>query len=227
MGKVRSTPEDGGDRPAGARGRFDLSWPIAVSAALHVFVLMLMGLFVSSVRQPHNTERPLPSTVTPRRRPPEPMYPPVSVVMDLSDEGPYLETARHPLFVAEQDAVQQREARQEPSQTPAVASWRGVLHVRPPGKNYAEPQEIPEDSERIDVSGHVDAISDIPLGGTGAVGNLGVGGGGSGCYGDPMETGGHWKSGRREAARAASEHALDRALHWLATNQEADGSWLV
>ena len=74
--------------------------------------------------------------------------------------------------------------------------------------------------------GQEDAISDIPLGGTGVVGNIGVGGGGAGCFG--FRTGG----GRRRAALRgggshASESAVDAALRWLVRHQEPDGHWAL
>jgi hypothetical protein len=72
--------------------------------------------------------------------------------------------------------------------------------------------------------GQEDAISDIPLGGTGVVGNIGVGGGGAGAFG--FRTGG----GRRRAAMQGggnplSEDAVDAALRWLARHQESAGNW--
>ncbi|MHC4252535.1 MAG: prenyltransferase/squalene oxidase repeat-containing protein, partial [Planctomycetota bacterium] len=69
-----------------------------------------------------------------------------------------------------------------------------------------------------------DEISDIPLGGTGVVGDLGIGGGGAGLFG--FRTGG----GRRRAAirhggSRRSEAAVWAAHGWLARNQESDGRW--
>jgi len=74
--------------------------------------------------------------------------------------------------------------------------------------------------------GGKDALSDVPLGGTSVVGNLGVGGGGAGCYG--FRTGG----GRRRACLRGggskrSERAVDAALRWLYRNQEPDGNWAL
>jgi len=64
----------------------------------------------------------------------------------------------------------------------------------------------------------------IPLGGTGVVGGLGVGGGGRVTYG--FRTGG----GRKRAVlmgggSRASEKAVDAALKWLWRHQEPDGHW--
>jgi hypothetical protein len=72
--------------------------------------------------------------------------------------------------------------------------------------------------------GQEDAISDIPLGGTGVVGNIGIGGGGAGAFG--FRTGG----GRKRAALRGggnpfSEDAVDAALRWLARHQQSDGHW--
>jgi len=84
--------------------------------------------------------------------------------------------------------------------------------------------ETENDMDTHTARGQEDAISDIPLGGTGVVGNIGVGGGGAGCFG--YRTGG----GRRRCVAKfggsrASESAVDAALRWLARHQEPDGHW--
>jgi len=72
--------------------------------------------------------------------------------------------------------------------------------------------------------GQEDAISDIPCGGTGVVGNLGVGGGGAGAYGF-RGGGGRKKAALRGGGSKRSEAAVDAGLRWLVNNQEPDGSW--
>jgi len=84
--------------------------------------------------------------------------------------------------------------------------------------------ETENDMDTHTARGQEDAISDIPLGGTGVVGNIGVGGGGAGCFG--YRTGG----GRRRCVAKfggsrASESAVDAALRWLARHQEPEGDW--
>jgi hypothetical protein len=73
--------------------------------------------------------------------------------------------------------------------------------------------------------GHEDAISDIPLGGTGVTGVMGVGGGGmAGCFGY-RDGGGRKRAVARFGGSPATESAVEAALRWLARHQEADGHW--
>jgi len=72
--------------------------------------------------------------------------------------------------------------------------------------------------------GQEDAISDIPLGGTGVVGSLGVVGGGAGCYGF-RDGGGRKRAALKGGGSRISEDAVDAALRWLYRHQEADGRW--
>jgi hypothetical protein len=73
--------------------------------------------------------------------------------------------------------------------------------------------------------GNEDAISDIPLGGTGVSGSIGVGGGGmAGCFGY-RDGGGRKHATARFGGSPATESAVEAALQWLARHQEADGSW--
>ena len=74
--------------------------------------------------------------------------------------------------------------------------------------------------------GQEDAISDIPLGGTGVVGNLGVGGGGAGCYGF-RDGGGRKRAALKGGGSRKSEEMVDNALRWLVKNQEPAGNWAV
>ncbi len=73
--------------------------------------------------------------------------------------------------------------------------------------------------------GSEDAISDIPLGGTGVTGSMGVGGGGmAGCFGYRDE-GGRKRAVKRFGGSAATESAVEAALRWLARHQEKGGNW--
>ncbi|MHC4916926.1 MAG: prenyltransferase/squalene oxidase repeat-containing protein, partial [Planctomycetota bacterium] len=75
--------------------------------------------------------------------------------------------------------------------------------------------------------GHEDAISDIPLGGTGVVGSMGVGGGGmAGCFGY-RDGGGRKRAIGRFGGSPATESAVEAALRWLKRHQESDGHWDV
>ncbi len=85
--------------------------------------------------------------------------------------------------------------------------------------------ETDNDMDNQTARGQEDAISDIPLGGTGVTGVMGVGGGGmAGCFGY-RDGGGRKKATARFGGSPATESAVEAALRWLVRNQEADGSW--
>jgi hypothetical protein len=72
--------------------------------------------------------------------------------------------------------------------------------------------------------GDEDAVTDIPMGGTGTIGWLGTGGGGGGMYGS-RTAGGRKRAVRRGGGSDATEDAVNRALAWLARHQEPEGHW--
>jgi hypothetical protein len=85
--------------------------------------------------------------------------------------------------------------------------------------------ETDNDMESQTAAGSQDAISDIPLGGTGTSGSIGVGGGGmAGCFGY-RGGGGRKRAVARFGGSKATESAVDAALRWLARHQEPDGRW--
>jgi len=68
-------------------------------------------------------------------------------------------------------------------------------------------------------------ISDVPLGGTGVTGVMGVGGGGmAGVFGY-RGGGGRRKAIARFGGSRATESSVEAALAWLARHQEAGGGW--
>jgi hypothetical protein len=90
-----------------------------------------------------------------------------------------------------------------------------------PADHFETENEMDKNTAR----GQQDAISDIPLGGTGVVGTMGVGGGGmAGCYG-LRDGGGRRKATARWGGTPGSESAVEAALAWLKRHQEADGHW--
>jgi hypothetical protein len=85
--------------------------------------------------------------------------------------------------------------------------------------------ETDNDMDSQTARGHEDAISDIPLGGTGVTGVMGVGGGGmAGCFGY-RDGGGRKRAVARFGGSPATESAVEAALRWLKRHQEADGHW--
>ncbi|MHC4916910.1 MAG: prenyltransferase/squalene oxidase repeat-containing protein [Planctomycetota bacterium] len=87
--------------------------------------------------------------------------------------------------------------------------------------------ETDNDMDTQTARGQEDAISDIPLGGTGVVGSMGVGGGGmAGCFGY-RGGGGRKRAVARFGGSPATESAVEAALRWLARHQSTDGTWDV
>ncbi|MHC4917510.1 MAG: prenyltransferase/squalene oxidase repeat-containing protein, partial [Planctomycetota bacterium] len=85
--------------------------------------------------------------------------------------------------------------------------------------------ETDNDMDQQTARGQEDAISDIPLGGTGVVGSMGVGGGGmAGCFGY-RDGGGRKRAVKRFGGSPATESAVEAALRWLKRHQESDGHW--
>ncbi len=87
--------------------------------------------------------------------------------------------------------------------------------------------ETDNNMDKSTARGNEDAISDIPLGGTGTVGSIGVGGGGAAGVFGYRDGGGRKKAVGRFGGSQATESAVEAALRWLARHQEADGSWDV
>jgi hypothetical protein len=85
--------------------------------------------------------------------------------------------------------------------------------------------ETANEMDSATAAGNEDAISDIPLGGFGTTGSMGVGGGGmAGVFGY-RGGGGRKRAIKRFGGSKATESAVEAALRWLARHQEADGHW--
>ncbi len=97
-----------------------------------------------------------------------------------------------------------------------------VVHEK---AEVAEHFETDNNMDMNSARGSEDAISDIPLGGTGVVGSMGVGGGGmAGCFGY-RDGGGRRRAVARFGGSKETESAVEAALRWLARHQEQEGNW--
>lgn len=88
----------------------------------------------------------------------------------------------------------------------------------------ADHNETADDMDDAKARGDENAISDVPLGGTGVSASIGVGGGGGGAFGQ-RGVGGRRRLATKGGGGQATESAVDAALRWLARHQEADGHW--
>ncbi|MCK6471423.1 MAG: terpene cyclase/mutase family protein [Planctomycetes bacterium] len=89
---------------------------------------------------------------------------------------------------------------------------------------FADHNETDDNMDDNQARGDENAISDVPLGGTGTVAAIGLGGGGGGAFGH-RGVGGRRRLAMRGGGGKATESAVDAALRWLAKHQEADGHW--
>ncbi len=104
---------------------------------------------------------------------------------------------------------------------PEIVEHPVFVHEKVEDFTHMETENNLDDST---ARGHEDAISDVPLGQTGVVASIGLGGGGGGCCGRPTG-GGRNRAALRAGGSRASESAVDAALAWLARHQEPDGHW--
>ncbi|PCJ51613.1 MAG: hypothetical protein COA79_25805 [Planctomycetota bacterium] len=84
--------------------------------------------------------------------------------------------------------------------------------------------ETENEMESETAEGVSEAISDMPLVGSGVMGNIGGGGGGGGIFGSRTR-GGKRKAVMKGGGSRKTESAVDLALKWLATHQEPQGHW--
>jgi len=88
----------------------------------------------------------------------------------------------------------------------------------------ADHNETADNMDDNKARGDENAISDVPLGGTGTSAAIGVGGGGGGAFGQ-RGVGGRRRLAMKGGGGKATESAVDAALRWLARHQEQDGHW--
>jgi hypothetical protein len=122
------------------------------------------------------------------------------------------------------DEKQKRDIFKSPQEVKAENQVENPVVVREQAE-IAEQFQTDNDMDSQTARGQEDAISDIPLGGTGVTGSMGVGGGSmGGCFGY-RDGGGRKRAVKRFGGSKATESAVEAALRWLARNQEAEGYW--
>jgi len=144
---------------------------------------------------------------------PPPQMDEVSITSDLAEKKPpeYDEKKKRDLFRNPQEVKHENQV-----DRPVV------LHEE---RDVSQDFETDNNMDSQTARGREDAISDIPLGGTGVVGSMGVGGGGmSGCFGY-RDGGGRRKATKRFGGSPATESAVEAALQWLKRHQEKEGHW--
>jgi len=124
----------------------------------------------------------------------------------------------------EYDPKKKRDIFKNPQEVKAETQVENPVVVHEQAE-VSETFETDNDMDTRTARGQEDAISDIPLGGTGVTGSVGVGGGGmAGCFGY-RDGGGRKKAVARFGGSPATESAVEAALRWLARHQEPDGHW--
>jgi hypothetical protein len=144
---------------------------------------------------------------------PPPQVDEVSIVSDMAQkkEPEYDEKKKRDLFKNPNEVKHEKQV-----ENPVVVHEKAEI---------TDHFETENDMDNQTARGHEDAISDIPLGGTGVTGVMGVGGGGmAGCFGY-RDGGGRKRAVARFGGSPATESAVEAALRWLARHQEADGHW--
>jgi hypothetical protein len=188
-----------GDWATRLQARFGATSWWAISAVVHVVLLLLVGLVAVALPPPQPKEVVFRSDVNEARKP------------------EYEEKKKRDVFRSAQ------EVRSEQDHPLVVFEQAEVL----------DHFETADESDLNSARGSEDAISDIPLGGTGTGGSpIGVGGGGlgegggslAGCFGY-RDGGGRKMAVARFGGSDSTESAVAGALKWLADNQEPDGSW--
>ncbi|MCZ7645698.1 MAG: zf-HC2 domain-containing protein [Planctomycetota bacterium] len=105
---------------------------------------------------------------------------------------------------------------------PQVEVSQVVVHEE---VEVADHAETANDMDFNSARGENDAISDVPLAGSGVIAALGLGGGGGGGSFGQRGGGGRRRLATKNGGGAKTESAVDAALEWLARNQEPDGRW--
>jgi hypothetical protein len=166
-----------------------------ISAATHAVLFLLVALLATAVA-PAKTDEVIIQTEVVKQKQPE-----------------YDPTKKRDIFRNLKD-VQSDSQIDSPSPV--------VVHEK---MEESDQVETANSADRGTSRGTEEAISDLPLGGTGTVGSLGVGGGGmAGVFGY-RDGGGRKKAVARFGGSEVTESSVEAALRWLARHQEADGSW--